>query len=204
MPENGLVRVLLTSFAPFFAAIALLHKLLGLFVFVVWLAILWRPRAGASLVKALAGTNDLHHARHLLCLAPTDAGFAFQERRRRRKCRKPLAYLWLWDHSGVRHLVEIVCIYISRSLQFYCPGFMTFSAFSLICVWCFCVPRLIESSVGELGHLMCNVSFSVFFFWWNEILSPIISWKLSSGITYTVLCLGFVFPVLWPSLTICG
>jgi hypothetical protein len=35
MPENGLVRVLLTSFAPFFAAIALLHKLLGLFVFVV-------------------------------------------------------------------------------------------------------------------------------------------------------------------------
>jgi hypothetical protein len=41
MPENGLVRVWSTSFGPFFAAIALLHKLLGLFV-CLFLLLDWR------------------------------------------------------------------------------------------------------------------------------------------------------------------
>ncbi len=92
------------------------------------------------------------------------------------------------------------CMYLSLSLspQFYCPCFLTFGAFSLICVWCFCVPRLIESSVGELGNHMCNVSFSVFCFlkWnpfsnylleafiWNYLYNPLSRVFVSSFVTF--------------------
>jgi len=53
MPENGLVRVLSTSFAPSSSLPSLFSTSFWFVLFfVVGLAILWRPRAGASLEKA--------------------------------------------------------------------------------------------------------------------------------------------------------
>jgi hypothetical protein len=138
MPENGLVRVFVDELLPpFFAAIALLHKLLGLFV-CLFLLLDWRF-CGARVRERVWGkkpwlaqmiytTLDTFYVSHQQMLDSPSRRDGVDENV------ENLLRIYGCEIIQECGILLKLYIYISLSHQFYCPGFLTFGAFSLICV----------------------------------------------------------------------